>query len=201
MQPAKSGENPALSRNGEASVTGGRVRSPGLACRRTTVLGARAVRAARRRGAQGHSSSSDHMEDERDATRQGPTEVGGRRAHPTGVDQGHCHAHSCSGSERVRMGDLRLHRATPALPLCKARRRPWCGVHGVDTRHPPRLRRRPYLRDRQHDPQAAERRQASARHGILLLTRSLDGRRGGRRRHHLCRQGRFRCGGQSELHL
>ena len=42
--------------------------------------------------------------------------------------------------------------------------------------HAPRLRRRPHLGDRQHDPQVAQRGQAAAERRLLLLPRALDDR-------------------------
>ena len=62
-----------------------------------------------------------------------------------------------------------------------------------------RLRRRSHLGDRQHDPQADERRQATAQHRLLVLARSLDDRGRDRGRDRRRREGGLRRGLERQL--
>ena len=111
------------------------------------------------------------------------------------------------GRQRGRVDHLRRLRDAAPLRLPGGGRQQRAGSrargrhHGVVPRLPACLRRRPYLLHRQHHPQADGRRQAAARHRVLLLLRPLHGRGRGRRRHHDRRAGRLRRGGGPELDL
>ena len=93
-----------------------------------------------------------------------------RRVAASGIDVRGDHRAACD-----RLGHTGIHRRAGAL---ERRRQGVRHRHRADRLHPgtaPRVRRRPHRRDRQHHPQADERRAAASWRRLLLLARPLVG--------------------------
>ena len=104
-------------------------------------------------------------------------------------------------AQRARLGDLRLRDPAAPLPLRGPGPRDRGRVHRLDAGRPARLRRRSHLRDRQHHPQAHVRREAAARHRVLLRARPLHDHRRRRDRAVHRGPGRVRRGSRSHVRV
>ena len=176
---AKSGEIPALSRNGDA-LSGD---EPGRLPRRRESSPSdegRFVRLGRRGSFVLRSASGGRrwQQRRRGLDRHGDRSRAAERARIGAM------LLTIAGRECARLGDLRARDPAASLPLRRPRRRHRRGDHRVDAWSAPRVRRGSHRGDRQLDAQADGRRRAPARHGLLLRARALERDHGGGGGHH-----------------
>ena len=196
LSAAKSGQIPALSRNGEAPLGDEPGRLPQRLESSPRMKGGSCASWRKSSFVLQAMTEDDHHKQQR----HGSDRHGDRPRAQSALRIARNAAHN-RRRQRAGLGDLRAGDLAAPLPLRRAWRWDWGRGHRMDARLAPRLRRRPHRGDRQLHAQADRRWRAPAWQRLLLRAGALERDHGRGRWDHDRRQGCVQGGRDAELWL